>query len=181
MSAPTSRKELPELGEPDANGIYTLPDGTHVRVLRNGTWYNVDDGRFMSGPSREHLVIQTSEDGREMGSRMWSRAREKARQGALIAALKADLAVDDEHDAWGEIVAVRAAVALTNTGRDGTDAARFVGQATGFMNEEEKGGGGGQGKVPIDVNTLMELARAIDSEVDARVAKKRAIDAKVIE
>lgn len=170
------------LPEPDPNGIYTLPDGTHVRKLRNGTLYNIDSGRFMSGPDPEHIIIKTSEDGRAMAERRNSIARIKAREGALLATLKADLAeIDEPEDAWKHIVTMRTAVALTNPGKAGTDAARFVGQATGWMNEEGERGRGEQRRIPVDVEQLMDLARAIDSEVSTRVAKARAIDAKVKE
>ena len=172
------RREI-TLPEPDDNGIYTLDDGRHVRQLRNGTLYDVDTKRFVSGPDAKHL-IQPGEHAVEMAKKKSVVMRQRAREGTVLAALKADMDVKDEGDAWMHIVASRAAVALLNAGRDGTDAARFVGKAGGFMEEEGSGGEVGK-KVGIDVSTLMELARAIDSEVKVRTAKAQAIEGKVME
>lgn len=169
------------LSEPDEDGIQITEDGTRVRVLKNGTLFNVDTKRFMSGPDPEHYPI-TKENAREMQKRGQSIARQKAREGVLLAALKAELDdIGEAEDGWRAILATRAAIALTNHGKEGTDAARFVGQATGWLTDVGESGGGSSQKAPIDVNQLIELARAIDNEVDARVAKARAIDAKVVE
>jgi hypothetical protein len=161
--------------------IFTHPRA--VRRLPNGT--EVDEhGHFLTGPSAEHLPIQSSEDARELAVRKHSLARERAREGLLQAARERGLAVASADDAWREVIAVRAGVALDKAGRDSNDATRLVGKATGYLSEREEEEGEDRPKRlgPKDVEALLRLAHELDNEIERRTdARMRARRVQVID
>jgi prophage DNA circulation protein len=152
-----------------------------IKILKNGTQYDLDKHRFISGPSEE-FRIQSGDHARALALKRNALAREKAREGALRAALEAcPDDIEEDADAWRAIVRARALDALADKGRVSVEAARFVGHVTGWAREHEDGEHDDRARVlaPADVEALMALARAIDDEVRARTTRALALDADV--
>lgn len=156
---------------------FTHPNA--VRKLANGVEVDAA-GRFLTGPNPESNPIQSSEDAREMAVRRHTLAKQRAREGLLAAALERGLNVASAEEAWAEVIKVRADVALENRGRDGNDATRLTGKATGFMNEREEGEEERPRQrhySPEEIEKLLKIARAMDEEIERRAGARRAIDA----
>lgn len=151
-----------------------------VRRLPNGTEVDAQ-GHFLTGPDPKESPIQSSEDARALALRKHALARERAREGLEAAARERGLSVANASEAWREVIKVRSEVALEDRKRDGTEATRLVGQATGYLSRDEDDASEGErARISVrDVDALIELAAKIDEEIERRVGRALAVDAQV--
>lgn len=104
-------------------------DPERVIVLRNGALYNRDTGRIFKGPTVPPI---NSENSRQMTERR----REKAAEAAMRGMRKA-IEGGTAYDTWEKVVEIQTRKALDEyNGRVGIDAARFVGNASGFIGRQ---------------------------------------------
>ena len=122
---------------------------THrVRELEPGVWLYSDgaqryaDGRLAKQHPQAAPTI-TSESAPAMVKRRHELAKEHAAAGLLRAVQANEQGYHDTAPAaWGVVVEKQTELALAiDTGRDSTQAAKFVGQATGYVGQQEPAGG----------------------------------------
>lgn len=138
MSKDNGQSDIPNLGNGDkqesaADDFEVEINGEMitVRKMSNGALQNVKDGRIVRAPTVPNFSDPVY--AREVAKRRHEQAGERAREGLLAAAQSKGLAVASSTDAWGRVIEKRADTALTSKGRDGNDAAKFVGLATDFL------------------------------------------------
>ncbi len=101
------------------------------RILRNGAVYDLQAGRIAGNPPGGTATAITPETSQAMHRR---RAELRIQAQAAARSGVATLAGGSEYKAWAEIARAQAKLALdTDKGRSSTEAARFVGQAAGFL------------------------------------------------
>jgi len=121
---------------------------THkVRELEPGVWLYSDgaqrhaDGRL----AKQHpqAVTFNADNASAYAHRKHELAREHAAAGLLRAVQANEQGYHDTAPAaWGVVVEKQTELALAiDTGRDSTQAAKFVGQATGYVGQQEPAGG----------------------------------------
>lgn len=118
------------------------------------------NGQFASLPS--HAIPFTSETARQLAHKRWDAARQAAAKGLAAAAAEKGLRVASGEEAWGEVVKIRAGFALDpGSGRTGTDAARFVGQAAGYIGAQADDEQAPGARIDISTDALIALAAAL--------------------
>ena len=123
-----------------------------------------EKGRLKEGP------IKTSEQAAALARRAHASRREKARQYAIDALAKgvSPSKILDSKEAWGigwqDIIEAQAELAKdTSKGASSTGAARFIGQATGILEEgKEKGVKIQQGDQVIEAADVDELKKILE-------------------
>jgi hypothetical protein len=94
-------------------------------------------GKIVVGPR----LSPVQRDPSGMSKRGWEMARQRAHEGLMMAAAERGVNARSPDEAWAHVIKARAMVALDEEkGRDGNDAARLIGVASGFMNDQEHEG-----------------------------------------
>jgi hypothetical protein len=102
----------------------------NIRVLANGAWYNMDTKRIVRAPTRGNIENQAQAS--ELANIRWRKAQAAAVQGLRDVSTKGS-----SLDAWRNIVRRQAELAQdTGKGRASTEAAKFIGNVTGFVQNE---------------------------------------------
>lgn len=116
-----------------------LPDGTQGKKWSNGSITRLDGTIFK--PSDNAVKIVTSEDSQAMIAKRQEKRRhtiEKYVTEAVKKRVRKATGAFMSDDALGALAAKRAVVALTDEGRAGNDAAKFVFQVMDAMPEKVK-------------------------------------------
>lgn len=109
----------------DTNQI--VPDGKRYRELKNGAIYDMEEKRICANPpgGTKNAITQAT------AGAMHELRREKARKAAVAGLTR--VSGVNAYDSWSDIVEHRATIAATSKGRVGTEDAKFVGRAVGFL------------------------------------------------
>lgn len=139
---------------------YTIDD-IHYRLLKNGAVQDIKTTRIVGLSLTSHII--TRENASEYSRKYWKEGRMAANSG-----LKRLNNSDTSLDAWADIVEQQAIVAL-GEGREATNAAKFVGNATGLtpgmidvQDNEKKETGNVRIELPVQVVT--QLLQYIESK-----------------
>lgn len=159
----------PNPGAKKARREGVLEDGRPVFVYEDGTIKSAEHpypfirpGTTFATPGFAKMAINAR----------WEQARSAAAEGLIAAYMQSgsmrppSTSNQAEMVAWAAIVASRAAIAMdANRGREGTDAARFVGQAVGLLagkNEANVGGESGGMKWELTGKVALEALRILE-------------------
>lgn len=141
---PTTQQEQPAPGDERKNAsgqagtqlapaLPVDPRGTppaHVRVLKNGAWYDTNISRIVKAPLTGNIETQAQ------ARALQTRRLELSREAAMAAIAEKGKAPGDLYGGWRTIVRAQVDLAVNvDKGRSSTEAARFVGAAAGFMSE----------------------------------------------
>lgn len=128
---PTGEQESPP---PDKYAAFRGPDGrlvadgTVLREWANGTIVDVASNKIVQAPPKDRQGINST-TAREFHQLYREKAIKAAMQGLIDGTT-----AKTPHGGWRTIVAAQARLAADESkARSSTEAARFVGQATGFM------------------------------------------------
>ncbi len=137
-----------------------VEDGREVMVYENGSIKEVETGHFLK-PG--HTFATPGMATKAINAR-WEQAREAAIEGLIAAYMESGSMMPPksgnslEMAAWAAIVASRAAIAMDRErGREGTDAARFVGQAAGLLAGKNEGQGQDSGSMRWELTGRVAL------------------------
>jgi len=136
----------------------------HVKVLRNGAWYDTQRNRIVANPpGGPSTGIKTQSQGVALATRR----RQLAQEAAQAAIAEYGKAPGDLYGGWRTIVRAQTGLALdVDKGRSSTEAARFVGSAAGFLSEV--GRAGEAEYAPLDgVYLGPEMAKALVGAIGA--------------
>ncbi len=106
----------------------------HYRVLANGAKMDVVRGRIVAG------APLTTGQARDMASRRQLKAQAKVREAIAGADTTHDSANASVYGGWKTVALAQVELALSpGTGRASTEAAKWLGKASGLMSEAEAG------------------------------------------
>src|SRR3990167_1443945 len=109
------------------------PEG--VIVASNGAWLDAETGKFSPG-GKPRTAIKTTSQAVALANLRWQRAAAAATTGLKRLSNK-----QSALHAWSKIVEHQGGLAMDpKAKRSSTEAARFVGQATGFLRDRQSGG-----------------------------------------
>src|SRR3989304_9385351 len=126
------------------------PDGERYRQLKNGAIYDLEAGRIAANPPGGTTTAITPANASEY-HQLYARKRLEAELAAGRGLARVAVSGSSELDAWSDIAANMGGLALQpdpKYGRVSVEAARVVGQMTGFIAER----GRNTGELPA--NTL---------------------------
>lgn len=124
--------------------------------------------KYPNGEIRHHIRGYVLKFPPEHGRALANRKKDLAQEAALEGLTKGTGSKTAE-EAWAKIVATKAKGALENDDRAGTEMARFVGKATGFIDDNRQVEVSGQVNhvpVPIDEETRKVLLKLIQERRD---------------
>ena len=108
-----------------------VPDGVKYKELSNGSVYDSRNGRIVQAPPAHRQPFANPEKARQAINSRWEKAARAARQGLATVSTSRSALV-----AWSESVGSQARLASDiEAGRASTEAARFVGAATGYLRD----------------------------------------------
>ena len=125
------------------------PDGERYRQLKNGAIYDLEAGRIAANPGGGTSAI-TQANASEY-HKLYAQKRLEAELAAGRGLARVAVSGSSELDAWSDIAANMGGLALHSDpkyGRVSVEAARVVGQMTGFIAERGRNAG------ELPVNTL---------------------------
>lgn len=131
---------------------------TETKTYEIVTFKGQEARQYPDGTIRSHrgyVLARTSESAREMVRHRWMNGQLAAMQG-----LQDGLGTDSPEQGWRKIIAAKAKGALEDNTRAGTEMARFIGYATGLL----------QQNVPVEHRTINQTAHIerIDITPDLR-------------
>ena len=146
------------MGEQVAEQV-EIPEG--YRQYANGAIASIEHGTIVKAPTNPPI---NASNARELALRRWEKAQSIARQSiAQVNGTASSLA------AWGNLVGFRYQMAMSADNKRGTEDARFVGQATGYLvqqrNGEQPGGTGLQ--INVSETGLQRLIGLLEGRMDA--------------
>ena len=127
-----------------------VPTGERYRTLKNGAIYDLEAGRIAANPPGGTTTAITQANAAEY-HQLYARKRLEAELAAGRGLARVAVSGSSELDAWSDIAANMGGLALQpdpKYGRVSVEAARVVGQMTGFIADR----GRNTGELPV--NTL---------------------------
>ena len=118
-----------------------VPTGERYRTLKNGAIYDLEAGRIAANPGGGTSAI-TQANASEY-HQLYARKRLEAELAASRGLARVAVSGPSEFDAWSDIAANMGGLALQpdpKYGRVSVEAARVVGQMTGFIAERGRNG-----------------------------------------
>ena len=141
----------------------TLPDGRTAKKDKNGRWREAETGEFISGPDtpKEKLPDQV---------RLNLDQRKKTFCEFVLQAVQdKGHQVATHQEALGKIIAVQTQIALDpENGTKATSAARFIIQATGFLDDSDPDDQPETERFLLGKELAGELLQIIEEEKDSR-------------
>jgi len=141
---PTNEANQPAANQPTSEpftvtnkaGVTYLVDGKQARQLPNGAILAIDTGKIVANPAASGQPGATSgittENHRDIREKLFERRLQS--QLAAGSGMAKGTMTAGELQAWEKIAAAQAGLALdVERGRASTEAARFLGAATGFL------------------------------------------------
>ena len=155
----TEEKQPTQIAEQQAEYTATPP---RTKVLKNGAIYSLDKGRIIGNPPGGTTNAITQAQAGAMANLRWEKVAQA--QSYAIESIREVSATPTGLAAWGKLVGFRYERALDRKNTRGTEDARFVGHATGYLplqRAEQDGAGGASVRIDIGQDALAALLDAV--------------------
>ena len=133
----------------------------NTKVLKNGAIYSLDTKRIVANPNGGTAAISQA-NASAMSNLRWQKVAEA--QSHAIESIREVSATPTGLAAWGKLVGFRYERALDRKNTRGTEDARFVGHATGYLplqRAEQDGASGASVRIDIGQDALAALLDAV--------------------